>query len=196
MMNKTVDSIFDNNRKYFSVLDNLEFNEKSINRYNVYDDSFKKKPDEYWYDLVENLTMDLSKKLETDFPVFIEQLESSSFVRKVFKALDDVVEEYKNEQKSAPYLKNISAQSAKNFLHLMPIIYTYSTTVAIDSDTGFINAGFSAKDSSLLNALISDSNEIYYSLVGRSEKIFKISGTAKIKSTKDLKQFKRIMAML
>lgn len=155
----------------------------------------KSKDEEKWHGLVESLSIDLTRNFESKLPELEERFEFS-FISKIFKDLDQVIAEYKDAQSSFSHIKNISEKSIKNLLYLFPVLCNYSLSVAIDSDTGFINIGVKGNDSSLLNALITNKGEIHYSLVGRSIKIFKISGTAKIKDSRDFKEFRRVMRML
>lgn len=106
------------------------------------------------------------------------------------------ITEYQEQKSETEHQKNISEKSAKNFLHLIPIFAYNAPQVSIDSDTGYFVATFSAKDNGIFNALITDSGDIHFSLVKRGRKIVKISGTAKIKDSYDLKEFGQVLMML
>lgn len=179
-----------------TVLFDLERSAESFEKIKSFYSSITKTSfEEEWYRLVENLAVDLSIKFESKLPDLKERYEFS-FISRVFKDLDNVIDDYRKDKLERFYIKTISEKSIKNFLYLFPVFYKYSPSVAIDADSGFINAGFIARDSSLLNALITDTGEIHYSLVGKSKRIFKVSGTAKIKDPQDFKEFKRVMKML
>lgn len=161
------------------------YRQKKINRFDQ----------DLWNNWIANLKIDLTvKNIENEL-----LLEESIFevdIKLVFEKLNLLIRDYEKERALCSALHEISSNSLKNYLYLYPHIENYHSNLNIDSDTGFLNIGFSGKQSELLNALVTDTGEIHYSLVGRSKRIFKITGVTKIRDIEDFKQFKRVIRML
>lgn len=156
-------------------------------------------PSDVWHDFVRALTIDLEMPMQVPMldEVKLPQIkERFTFARDLFASINDLISDYQKERAVHHAFKEISTESLRNYLYLYPFLASRSPRASIDSDTGFFNAGLVGKNSSLLNALITDFGEIHYSLVGRSKRIFKITGVAKIKDSEDFKQFKRVVRML
>lgn len=115
---------------------------------------------------------------------------------KTFLKFQEAIDSYIEDKVRHEYIKEISEKSAKNFLYLIPTIDSYSPNITIDADTGYINITFATNDNGILSALITSKSEIHYSRVSRDMKIYKISGVAKIKDSRDLHNFSKILRML
>lgn len=112
------------------------------------------------------------------------------------KKFEDAIKEYLKEKEEKTYLKDISKDSLKYFLYLLPIFDKYNPSITIDSDTGYINSTFNTRDKGIFTALTTEKMEIHYSRVSKDTKIYKFSGIAKIKHNRDLKHFAKVLEML
>jgi len=106
------------------------------------------------------------------------------------------IQDYKNHQKELCNLSQISIESARRFLFLMPILVNYNTRVHIDSSNGCFNIDIRTLEKGTLVSQISENGYIYYSYVDQNEKIYKITGTAKFKVAKDFIKFNKVLNML
>lgn len=108
----------------------------------------------------------------------------------------DAIKDYKDQQKELNHISEISKESAKRFLWLAPILANHNPRVYIDSSNGNFNIDIPTHDNGILSSQISENGYIYYSLVGQNTKIYKITGTAKFKTSKDFIKFNKILRML
>lgn len=146
-----------------------------------------------WNKLVDSITFDF--KIDNSIPI-LQEFPEKGFDYKTLKIFQSAVNLYLEEKKEKDYLKEISIKSLKNFLYLLPLFEKYEPSLNIDSDTGCINTTFMTKDNGLLTALTNDKGEICFSRVSEGIKIYKISGVAKIKDTRDFKYFEKVLRML
>lgn len=147
--------------------------------------------EEIWNKFVDSMTFDFDLKTKKSLVSKDKILNYTTFL-KFEKAVYEYLED-KNEKK---YLKDISKSALKNFLYLLPVFDRYSPNIAIDSDTGFIDSTFNTRDNGLFTALVTENGEIHYSRVSKGIKIYKFSGIAKIKDSRDFKHFAKVLEML
>lgn len=147
--------------------------------------------EESWNTLVDSIRFDLEQDLYNELSTVESQINY-----KTFKRFEDAVNGYIKEKKQKNYMKNISLRALKNFLYLMPIIDRYSPSVSIDADTGYVNSTFNTRDRGVFTALITEKKEIHYSRVSKGVKIYKFTGVAKIKDSRDFKHFEKVLEML
>lgn len=148
-----------------------------------------------WCDFVDGLSIDFSANHNESLAV----LESNAPLISYKKTLSDFMSAvliYKKQQEEYEAISNISLQSAKNFLYLIPVISGYNPIVSIDADTGCFTTTFPSQGNDILSALVTGNGEIHFSLVGQGVRIFKISGTAKIKNSRDFSRFNKVLLML
>lgn len=110
----------------------------------------------------------------------------------------DAVKEYteqRNDLKEA-YHSKISEESARRFLFLAPLLVDHKFHIYIDSSNGCVNVDFCTRDNGLLSTFISENGHVHYSYVAQNKKIFKITGTAKFKNSKDFIKFNKVLQML
>jgi hypothetical protein len=105
------------------------------------------------------------------------------------------IKEHKELQATNIHAAKISNESAKQFLFLVPILAEFHPRVYIDSANGCLNIDVSTRDKGLLSAQISGTGQIYYSLVSKNNKIYKITGVAKFKDKKDFIKFSKVLQM-
>lgn len=122
--------------------------------------------------------------------------EISTNANRVIRDFCSAIVDYRSDMQGIEHKNEISADSARNYLYLIPAFGRHSHHVSIDADTGFINIGFRSRHKELLTALVTSKGEVHYSFVGRGRKLVKISGTAKIKDKRDFISFKKILRML
>lgn len=112
------------------------------------------------------------------------------------RTAQNAIVDYTDFLQGSDNAKPLSTRSIKNFLYLIPIIYPYNPSISIDADTGCFTAIFDSSNKGLMTLLISSKGELHYSFAERGHKIFKISGTAKIKDPKDFTGFNKVLSML
>lgn len=147
--------------------------------------------EESWNNFVDSVTFDFDIETKNSIIEKKEVLNYSTYVK-----FEKAIYEYLEEKREKKYLKDISKPALKNFLYLLPVVERYSPSIAIDSDTGFIDTIFNTKDNGIFTALITKNGEIHYSRVSKGVKIYKFSGVAKIKDSRDFKHFSKVLEML
>lgn len=147
--------------------------------------------EEYWNNKIDSVKFDFLAKTEL---IHLQNKQDINY--NTFLKFQEAIDDYIKDKKIHNYIKEISKESAKNFLYLIPTIDSYSPNITIDADTGCVNITFTTNDNGLLSALITAKSEIHYSRVSRDMKIYKISGIAKIKDTRDFHNFSKILRML
>lgn len=153
---------------------------------------YKVSQEEIWNKIVDSMTFEFDLKARKSIISSHNLLDSYKTISKFEKAIYEYLEE-KSEKK---HLKDISKVALKNFLYLLPIFEIHSPDIAIDSDTGFVDTTFNTRDNGLFTALVTESGEIHYSRVSKGVKIYKFSGVAKIKDSRDFKHFAKVLEML
>jgi len=152
---------------------------------------FKEEEDEIWYKIIDSMQLNFSNNTQE---VTLESKLMNSYETVI--SFESAVSNYLNEKAERDYLKDISEESVKNFLYLLPTIDQYLPNINIDADTGYINSVFNTKDNGILNAIITGKGEIHYSRVSKGVKIYKISGVVKIKDSRDFHHFSKVLEML
>ncbi|MCG9027070.1 hypothetical protein [Laribacter hongkongensis] len=149
-----------------------------------------------WFRIINTMTVDFSKaKEESKLSKLFKDVGMGRW-NKTFLQIDSAVTSYLSESTVNKHIKPISDESAQFLLYLVPYFSKHDPSVSIDADTGYFNATFKSHDKGLMTILISDRNELYYSLAERGRKIVKISGSAKIKDPHDLIKFNKVLSML
>jgi len=147
--------------------------------------------EELWNSLVDDMKFDF----EQDFNNTLSIIENKIHY-KTFKRFEETVNSYLEEQTTNKNMKTISTKSLKNFLYLLPILERYLPSISIDADTGYVNSTFNTRDKGVFTALVTQRGEIHYSRVSKGVKIYKFSGVAKIKDSRDFKHFAKVLEML
>jgi len=169
-----------------------------------YTDEFKQSfhaTDEFekWCDFVETINIDF--KQEHSSPNDILNLfkgVSLPHSRRVIKEFLGAARDYlaqKNELIEES-LSEISSESARRFLFLAPLLADRKFHVYINSTNGCVNVDFGTRDNGVLTTLISDNGQVHYSYVAQNHRIYKLTGTAKFKNSKDFIKFNKILQML
>lgn len=146
-----------------------------------------------WCSFVDNISFDFHAKHKTSI-VMDEQFGADA--TRAISDLCNAVVDYQLDVPDRGQKSEISEDSAKNYLYLIPAFARRSHHISIDADTGFVNIGFRSKRRELLTALVTSKGEIHYSFVGRGRKLVKMSGTAKIKDKRDFISFKKVLRIL
>ncbi|WP_155637677.1 hypothetical protein [Burkholderia cepacia] len=123
-------------------------------------------------------------------------LHNFSFWKSLVRDFMDAIEDYKAHQRESSNFSQISEESAKRLLLLIPLLVNHKPKIYIDANNGCFNADMQTRDNGILSTQISDGGQIFYSYVAQNNKIFKITGTAKFKDFRDYIKFNKILQML
>jgi hypothetical protein len=174
----------------------LEFSSKSSKTYISFLSSgeFDK-----WCSHVDSIEIDFQKEFSSSI-IALKSRKNDRFNywNDVLSDFIEAIKEYteqKNELKET-YHSRISEESARHFLFLAPLLVDHEFHIYIDSSNGCFNVDFCTRDNGLLTTLISENGHVHYSYVAQNKKIFKITGTAKFKDSKDFIKFNKVLQML
>ncbi len=153
--------------------------------------SYLQSEEEYWMKTVDSVKFDFltnkkSLSLQKELNIYY----------KTFLRFQEAIDSYMEDKDDHKHISDISIKSAKNFLYLLPTIDSYLPNINIDADTGYVNITFTTNDNGVLSALVTGKAEIHYSRISKGVKIFKISGVAKIKDSRDFNKFAKVLEML
>lgn len=150
-----------------------------------------------WCRHINNTGIDLLSKFDPSI-IALESFNNNDLMnwKHVLHEFMDAIKDYKDQQKELHHIAEISNESAKRFLWLAPILANHKPRIYIDTSNGCFNIDISTHDNGILSSQISENGYVYYSLVGQNAKIYKITGTAKFKSSKDFIKFNKILRML
>lgn len=108
-----------------------------------------------------------------------------------------VLEQYKADKEKNDFFLDISKESEECFLLILPILACRNIIdIHIDSSNGNINIDISQNINEILNIQVASNRLIYFSYVGRNNRIFKITGAMKLKNKFDLIEVHRICNLL
>ena len=147
--------------------------------------------EEIWNKIVDSISFDFN--LETKKSI-VSKGETIDY--KTIYKFENAIYDYLKEKQEKNYLKDISKEALKNFLYLLPVVDKYSPSLAIDSDTGFVDSTFFTRDNGIFTSMVTETGEIHYSRVSKGVKIYKFSSVAKIKDSRDFKHFSKVLEML
>jgi hypothetical protein len=116
--------------------------------------------------------------------------------KKLLSDFQEALWEYLEFQKSTDGVPTPSEPSVRSFLFLIPSLALFDPDISIDSANGCVNLSIHRGKFGVLTSLIGSDGRVYYSFAGRSERIFKITGTAKFKTARDHMQFSRVLNLL
>lgn len=108
----------------------------------------------------------------------------------------DAIQDYKEYKKEFDDASEISADSARRFLLILPMLASRKPKIYIDAKNGCFNVDMQTSDNGVLSIQVSDNGQIYYSYVAQYNRIYKITGTAKFKDFKDFLKFNKVLQML
>lgn len=178
--------------KYYLSSHAVEFSKIYSNKGHSEDSHFNQ-----WWIYVDSISIDIQKHYNPSLEVF-EFCNSPRFehLKPLVDEFMSAVHEHFEQRKDYELISDISNESAKFFLFLVPLFATHKPKVYIDSTNGCVNVDLPTRDNGILSTQISSNGQVHYSLAARNRKIFKISGTAKFKDTKDLIKFNKVLQML
>lgn len=181
--------------EYVQDLDTVKSLTDTVNKHSFYSEKmhyvYDMSTDENWNLLVDSIEFNLELELNKSLTLIEEKFDFKTFVK-----FEEAVKSYLKEKTNNKNMKAISIKSLKNFLYLLPIFEKYLPSISIDADTGYVNSTFTTRDNGLFTALTTAKSEIHYSRVSKGVKIYKFSGVAKIKDTRDFKHFEKVLEML
>lgn len=108
----------------------------------------------------------------------------------------EAIRDYLEQRKQLHEISEISEKSARRFLFLVPVFASHKPRVYIDASNGCVNVDVSTRDNGILSTQISENGQVHYSYVAQSKKIYKITGTAKFKDSRDFIKFNKVLQML
>lgn len=151
---------------------------------------------ESWCDRLNSVNIDLQRCFNPNADILKDLV--NQFDTQWLNVVDEFMEaikEHKELQKTVDHMPQISNESAKRFLLLVPMVAGLQTRVYVDSTNGCLNMDVSNQDKGLLSTQISENGYIHYSFVSKNRKIYKITGTAKFKDPKDFINFSKVLQM-
>lgn len=177
-------------------LKTFKYEEKSLNTFYGIDYPGSRVFDD-WCHHVKSISIDLDKEFNSSIAV----LESDKFAdfghwRMILNEFMGAIKEHKEQKNEIKHMHSISMESAKRFLFLVPVLASHGPRVYIDASNGCFNVDFIGRENGILSTQISDNGQIHYSYVSENKKIFKITGTAKFKDSRDFIKFNKILKML
>ena len=108
-----------------------------------------------------------------------------------------IIQDYEIARKDNSNLAPLSREALNSFLLIIPILSCYSFPIIhIDSTNGNINIDITQNPRGVLNIQIVSNRLIYFSYVGENSKIFKFTGTFKLKNNFDLIELNRLFHLL
>lgn len=132
----------------------------------------------------------------------ISNIPNLSFFSEKFNSLlkekiIEIIENYQLARLENLSLAPLSKEALNGFLLIIPILSCYSySSIHIDSTNGNINIDIAQNSKGILNLQIASNKLIYFSYVGENLRIFKITGTFKLKNNFDLVELNRIFNLL
>lgn len=152
-----------------------------------------------WCNFIDSFDFDFCKEFDSSLKIFdlCENIKYKYWELVVVEFME-AVREYLTQriELKEESLSEISSESARRFLFLAPILANHNFQVYIDSTNGCVNVDFGTRDNGVLTTLISDNGHIHYSLVAENKKLYKFTGTAKFKDSRDFIKFNRVLGML
>lgn len=150
-----------------------------------------------WCSHVDAIVIDFQK----DFNPSIEALKlckitQFDYWKSILSEFMEAIKDYTEQQKEFTQTSCISIESAKRFLFLVPVFAAHKPRVYIDASNGCFNVDMPTRDNGILSTQISENGQIHYSYVAQNKKIFKITGTAKFRDSKDFIKFNKVLQML
>lgn len=150
-----------------------------------------------WCKHINAISIDLKKEFDPSTEALkLHNYTNSNNWKDILSEFMMAVQEHKENQSEFKQTHSISIESARRFLFLVPILATYRPRVYIDASNGCFNVDMTTRDNGILSTQISDNGQIHYSYVSQNKKIFKITGTAKFKDSRDFIKFNKILQMI
>lgn len=150
-----------------------------------------------WHDHISKVEINLNNAFDPSLKV-LELCTNIDFedLQPTVNELIEAVRDYKECQVDSPNTASISNASAKQFLYLTPVFATHKVRLYIDSSNGCLNVDVLTSGNEKFSTHIENNGTVHYSLIGRGNRLVKISGTAKFKDSRDLKEFGKVLKML
>lgn len=152
-----------------------------------------------WCNFIESFDFDFSKKIDSSVKIFdFCKNTQYEYWQAVVVEFMGAVGEYLTlrSELEKESLSEISSESARRFLFIAPLLADREFQVYIDSTNGCVNVDFGTRDNGVLTTFISDNGHVHYSLVAENKKLYKFTGTAKFKDSRDFIKFNKLLGML
>jgi hypothetical protein len=150
-----------------------------------------------WCKHVNSISIDLQKEFDPSTEVLeLQKFTHFNYWRRALSEFMEAIREHKEQQNEFKHTHAISIESAKRYLLLVPVLANHRPRVYIDASNGCFNVDLTTRDNGILSTQISDNGQIHYSYVSQNKKIFKITGTAKFKDSRDFIKFNKVLQML
>ena len=147
-----------------------------------------------WYELAKTAHLNfeqnsqrLTQCAQAHFPESFERL---------LQKFEEATHAYQEHRLESTHAADISADSARNFLYLIPVLAHYSPSISIDSRNGLVNIDVRSHRFGVLSSQVAEDGKVFYSFAGKHDRLFKITGTAKFRTAKDFSQFQRVLNLL
>lgn len=150
-----------------------------------------------WCNHVNSISIDFENEFDSSIGALIPRhFARLGHLEEILTGFMNAIKEHKEQQTESPHTHVISKESARRYLLLVPVLASHRPRVHIDASNGCFNVDLIARDNGVLSTQISDNGKIYYSYVSQNKKIFKITGTAKFRDSRDFIKFNKILSML
>ncbi len=147
-----------------------------------------------WYELAATARLNFDEsigRLTRCAPTSIPE----SFDR-LLQKFEQAANAYREYRLESSHAADISPDSARNFLYLIPVLAHYSPSISIDSRNGLVNIDVRSHRFGVLSSQVAEDGKVFYSFAGKHDRLFKITGTAKFRTAKDFSQFQRVLNLL
>ncbi len=150
-----------------------------------------------WCSHIDSITINLDEEFNPSIEALkLCEITQFDYWKNVLSEFMEAIKEYGEHQKECTQTSRISTESAKRFLFLVPMLAAHKPRIYIDGNNGCFNVDIATRDNGILSTQISDNGHVHYSYVAQNKKIFKISGTAKFKDSRDFIKFNKVLQML
>ncbi len=106
------------------------------------------------------------------------------------------IREYQEFKAERPDASDVSQDSVRRLLLLIPIIANRSPRFHVDSTDGCFSVDVGVGNDRVMSVHVGGSGHVNFSYVGQKKRIYRLSGTAKFRDLEDYEEFNRVLRML
>lgn len=106
------------------------------------------------------------------------------------------IRDYQDFKSECAHASDMSQESARRLLLMIPIIANRSPRFHVDSTDGCFSVDVGVRGDRVMSLHVGGNGHVNFSYVGQKKRIYKFSGTAKFKDLEDYEEFDRVLRML